>query len=124
MLLENVGERIEKLRKERNLSKSQFGKMIGVSGQYIGMIEKGASNISVELIAKICNITSVSADYILFGSVDSELDNMINTLHHLSNEQIRIALDIVKKVAQLVNTEGGNEALVKEVAAQQRVIYI
>ena len=123
MLWENVGERIEKLRNERNLSKSQFGKMIGLSGQYVGMIEKGAANISIKSIVKICSATRVSADYILFGITGSELDiTAITSLHGLSGEQIEIALDIIKKVAQFINTDGGNEALIREVAAQQRMI--
>jgi len=122
MLWENVGKRVGKLRKERNLSKAQFGKMIGISGQYVGMIEKGRNSISVKLIVKICDATGVSADYILFGSIDSNQDIAASaSLHGLSNEQIEIALDIIKKVAQFINTDGGNEALIREVATQQHI---
>jgi len=120
MLWENVGERVSKLRKERNLSKSQFGKMIGISGQYVGRIEKGTNSISVELIVKICNATSVSADYIIFGIIGSDQEiTAAASLHGLSNEQIQIALDIIKKVADFINTDGGNRALIQEVVAQQ-----
>jgi len=123
MLWEKVGERIGKLRKERNLSKSQFGKMIGISGQYVGKIEKGINSISVDLIAKICDATSVSADYIIFGIIDTTPDiDEIASLHSLSNEQIQIALDIIKKVAQFINTSGGNDVLIQEVFAQQRIM--
>jgi transcriptional regulator with XRE-family HTH domain len=122
MLWENVGKRIKKLREERNLSKSQFGKMVGVTGQYIGMIEKGTHSISVKLIVKICDATGVSADYILFGVTDSEQEvTTAASLYGLSNEQIQIALDIIKRVAQFINTENGNEALIREVAAQQHI---
>jgi len=120
MLWKNIGERIEKLRKERNLSKSQFGKIIGISGQYVGMIEKGTNNISVKSIVKLCGATGVSADYILFGIIEPTQDiTATASLHGLSNEQIQIALDIIKKVAQFINTNGGNEALIQEVLAQQ-----
>ena len=120
MLWENVGERIGKLRKERNLSKSEFGKIIGISGQYVGMVEKGANSISAKLIVKICNATGVSADYILFGVIDSEQDVAAAvSLYGLSSEQFQIALDIIKKVAQFINTDGGNETLIQEVYAQQ-----
>lgn len=123
VLWKNVGERVEKLRKERNLSKSQFGKMIGVSGQYVGMIEKGTNSISVKSIVKICDMTGVSADYILFGTITPNQDiTVAASLHNLSNEQIQIALDIIKKIARFINTNGGNEALIQEVLAQQLVM--
>jgi len=116
-----IGERIGKIRMERGLSKIQFGKMIGVSGQYVGLIEKGAHRPSAELIAKICFAAGVSADYILFGTVNSIDDpETAAALYGISYEQIQIALDIVKKVARFVNSGGGNEALIQEVLSQQR----
>ena len=116
MLWEDVGERIGKLRKERNLSKAQFGKMLGISGQYLGRLEKGTHSISVELIVKICNATGVSTDYIILGIIGSEQEiTTAASLHGLSNEQVQIALDIIKKVAEFINTDGGNNTLIQEV---------
>lgn len=113
-----VGKRVERIRKNLNLSKSKFGKMIGVSGQYIGKVEKGAG-LSAELIVNICRATGTTADYILFGTVYHVQDQaMVVTLCGLSTEQINIALDIIKKVAQFINTEDGNELLIREVASQ------
>lgn len=118
-----VGERIVKIRKDRRLSQAQFGQMIGISGQYIGMVEKGAHGLSVESIVKICDATGFSADYILFGTIAPvQYSDTITALYGLSHEQIQIVLDIVKKVAQLINTEDGNEALIQEVVSQQHTI--
>ena len=115
-----VGERVERLRRDRKLTKTQFGEMIGVSGQYVGMIERGAS-LSVDSVIKICHMTGVSADYILFGAVSPAQDTeTAAALHGLSHTQIRIALDIVKRVAELINVDDGNESLIQEVMRQQR----
>lgn len=117
-----IGERIERIRKELGLSKTQFGKMIGISGQYIGMVERGRYGLSVESIIKIYKATGCSADYILFGTIDSVQDpDTAASLYGLSSEQIQIALDIIKRVAQFINTENGNEALIQEVLSQQRM---
>lgn len=95
--------------------------MIGVSGQYIGKIEKGAG-LSVDLIVNICRTTGTTSDYLLFGTECPEHDQaMIVALYGLSTEQITIALDIIKKVAQFINTEDVNEILIKEVASQQKI---
>jgi len=114
---QKIGERIEKIRKGLDMSKAQFGEMIGVTGQHLGMAEKGKRRLSVEVIARICKTTGVSADYLLLGNVNPTNDPATTAaLSGLSQEQIQIALDIIKKVAEFVNTEGGNEALIQEVS--------
>lgn len=120
MIWAQVGERVERIRKERKLSRAQFGRMIGVSGQYVGMVEKGRHSLSGNLIVNICHITGISADYILFGTVNPTQDpDTTVALNGISPEQIQIALDIIKKVAAFIKTEDGNEALIREVAGQQ-----
>jgi len=122
MVWAQIGARIEGLRSGHHMSKAQFAKAIGVSGQYIGMVEKGKCHLSVNLVEKICRSTGASADFILFGNIEPGGDQLtIAALSGLSNEQIEIALDIIKKIAALINTEGGNEALIREVAYQSGV---
>ena len=120
MMWTQVGERVERMRKDRRLSRMQFGEMIGVSGRYIGMVERGTNRLSVDSVVKICHSMNVTADYLLFGVVHPAHDKATSAaLYGISHEQIQIALDIVKRVAQLVNTEDGNEALIQEIVKQQ-----
>lgn len=107
-----VGERVAKIRKSKNLSKAKFGELIGISGQYVGMIEKGAG-ISAETIVKICQAMCVSADYILFGNIDPA--SITNSFKGVTSEQMELALDILKRMAKMIHTEDGNEALIQEI---------
>ena len=120
MLWENVGKRVSELRKERDLSQVEFGKMLGISGQYVGKIERGVTNISAELIVKVCNATGISSDYLLFGIIEPE--HIAEALSGLSKEQIQIALEIIKKVAQFINTEDSNELFIREIFAKKGLI--
>ena len=116
---EEIGNRISTLRRERKLTQAQFGELLGISRQYVGRIEAG-QRLSVDLISVICKKIGVSADYIIFGSVDT-LDDMVSLIE-LSPEQISIGFDILKKLADFINTDGGNEALIRGVLAQQRIM--
>ena len=107
----DVGKRIERLRRSRGLTQEQFGNLIGVSGQYASRIERGG-RVSAELIEVICKKLGVSADYLIWGSSDP-LAN-IGALHELSKEQVELGFDILKRLADFINTENGNEALIKE----------
>ena len=116
-----IGERIAHLRKDSNMSMAQFGKMVGISGQHLGMVEKGITGLSIDTTMQICEKTGASADFVLFGINDpiSEVAKIVSTVG-LSKEQLQITLDIVKKVADFVSTENGNEALVREVLSCSR----
>jgi transcriptional regulator with XRE-family HTH domain len=49
-ILKAFGQRVQELRKERNLSQEQLADLAGVHRTYIGMIERAEKNIT------LCNI--------------------------------------------------------------------
>lgn len=51
--LELIAERILTLRKQRNLSQSELGELIGVKKSQISKIEKGTQNITIETLLKV-----------------------------------------------------------------------
>jgi len=116
MLWEKTGKRIKNLRDEKNLTQGQFGKIIGKSAQYVGRIERG-QKISADLIATICEKTSVTADYIMFG-IGEPVTNM-DFLNDFSPDQIELCLEIIKKVTELIRTPRGNALLLGELMRRQ-----
>lgn len=67
MLKEDIGLRIKRIRETMGFTKEKLANMLGVSGQYLGMVEHGKGCLSIGKIGKLCQITNLSADYILFG---------------------------------------------------------
>ena len=110
------GKRVEKIRTDMGMTKEKFGKMIGVSGQYLGTVEHGANGFAMETIAAICEKTGVSADYLLFGK-NEQLNEIANrtVFSDFSPEQIGVAFDILKKMAIFLRTDNANEILIKEI---------
>lgn len=53
------GQRVQELRKERNLSQEQLADLAGVHRTYIGMIERAEKNITLHNIEKIANALKV-----------------------------------------------------------------
>jgi transcriptional regulator with XRE-family HTH domain len=111
-----VGERVSRIRKDRNLTRSEFGKLISLPEWHVGKIERG-STISVSSIAKICKKTGVSADYIIFGNRDPMA--AVAELNGLTHEQAQITLDIAMNVIKFLSTETGNNVLLQEVLRRQ-----
>ncbi len=71
-----LGKRISKIRKDLNMNKEQFAKLIGISGQYLGTVENGVNGLSLEKIITLCKKTNVSADYLLFGKKNITDENL------------------------------------------------
>lgn len=112
-----IGERVGQLRRQRKLTRAEFGEMIGLSEQYVGRIERGSRIITVAAISKICNVTGVTADYLIFGTEDPI--SKIALLYGLSRDQVQITLDIAMKVFEFLSTENGNNVLIQEALRRQ-----
>jgi len=57
--LQNIGKNIKNLRKGKSLSQEKLGELIGLSRNYIGMIERAESNIPVLTLYKIAKALEV-----------------------------------------------------------------
>ena len=99
MLKDDIGIRIKNIRENMGVSKEKLAGMLGVSGQYLGMVEHGKGCLSIEKIGKLCQITNLSADYILFGKDYSLPDNAQKALDEYSEEQIVAGCKLLENFA-------------------------
>ena len=95
---EEIGKRIEQIRIEMKMTKEKFAKEIGISGQYLGIVEKGRSSLAYDKLKKLCEISGYSSDYILFGIDKKIAKKTKNILKEFSDEQIKEACDILAKI--------------------------
>ncbi len=51
--LKSFGNRVKELRIERKLTQSQLAEMIGLSTNFIGMIERGERNTAIDKVFKL-----------------------------------------------------------------------
>ena len=99
---EEIGKRIESIRKEMKMTKEKFAKEIGISGQYLGIVEKGRSSLAYDKLKKLCDISGYSADYILFG-IDKNLPKKTKVfLKDFTDEQISEACNILAKIGLFI----------------------
>lgn len=54
------GQRVQELRKKRNLSQEQLADMSGVHRTYIGMVERAEKNITLRNIKKLAKALDVN----------------------------------------------------------------
>ncbi len=98
-LMKQIGDRIRKIRNEMKMTKEALAKSIGVTGQFLGVVESGKSSISYDKLKKLCDISGYSADYILFGKNRELISEAKVNLEQFTNEQIQEACQVISKIA-------------------------
>lgn len=100
------GKRIKNIREnELKLNKSDLAKQIGISSQFLGLVEDGKGNLSYRSIKLLRDLSGHSSDYILFGLDDDILKNTKIFLQRYDEKELMGALDMLKEIAYILHTK-------------------
>ena len=96
-----IGHRIKTFRKERGISRSEFGLKLGVSTSHISQIEQGSRKMSIDLLFRLMNVLNLDANTLLGVSNFSEsvsVDEVLETLDETYKVYFRtIFLQMIQK---------------------------
>ena len=67
-----LGQRVKRVRLLRELTQEQLAEKADVVNSYVGVIERGEKNPSINTLVKIANALNCSVDYLLGGSLTQE----------------------------------------------------
>ena len=81
MKKENLGKRINTVRKDKNMTADQLSEQCNINATYLRQIEGGTKTPSLPVFISLCNALEVSSDYLL---QDVLLNNGNNQLEELS----------------------------------------
>ena len=83
------GKRIKNIREnELRLNKSDLAKQIGISSQFLGLVEDGKGNLSYRSIKLLWELSGHSSEFILFG-LDDDIVNKYNIFVNFVNQLYR-----------------------------------
>ena len=93
------GKRIKFIREnELHMNKTQLAKEIGISSQFLGLVEEGRGNLMYRSIRKLRDLSGHSADYILYGLDDNVINNTKQLLSKYTDEEIEKAINIIHDI--------------------------
>ncbi|MFZ5944867.1 MAG: helix-turn-helix domain-containing protein [Bacillota bacterium] len=92
-----VGQNIRTLRLKSNITQVELAKLVGVSGSYIGYLERGKKNPSLDLLTKIAEGLNVSPDMLLI-SPDDKKNLEINKLKTILSDKGSAAIQFINEV--------------------------
>lgn len=101
-LVEKVGERIRRLRKEKGLSQEQLAERSGLHTNYVGQVERGEKNLTLETLEKIVSGLDVSLEELFrfLGPMERRdaMGEIVELLSERSREDQAMVLEVLKTV--------------------------
>lgn len=97
-----MGKRLKTERSNLNLTQEQLAEDVELSPAYIGQIERGERNISLDKLVLIVNRLGITVDYVLqdsFSLRKDEYDVIVQQLleHKSANEKL-LAINLLKLI--------------------------
>lgn len=100
-----IGNRIRQARKIKGWSQELFAKKCGISLSFIGHIERGTRNMSLDTFATICSVLGAGADELLFG-IPHPKEYVEDDMHlqaKADDDSYIMYAKIMKSVADIIN---------------------
>ena len=94
------GQRIKEIREnELRLNKTDLAKKIGISSQFLGLVEEGRGNLVYRSIKLLRDLSGHSADYILYGLDDNVIAETKECLEEYTEDELIEAIKILKHLS-------------------------
>lgn len=113
-----IGHRIRAEREKLGLSRERFAEIVGLSAYYIGQIERGDRNMSLDTLIKISSSLNVSVDFILRGyehymenllameaieenykdEFDEDIKEILSLLSGIPKDKIKLVKEMIKLI--------------------------
>lgn len=106
-----MNERIKLLRKELGLSQDAFAEKLGLTKNYISLVENGNRNLSEQSIKVLCSTLNVKSEWLRTGngemfiekSKDEQISEMLGKIQKSGEDNFKHRL--VSALAQLDESE-------------------
>lgn len=97
-----IGQRIKRIRKEKNLTQENLAEMLDISTEHLSRIETGSYRPSLTLIEKLSEILATDEQTLMFGNTSetnssSQLSDKIDCLSEDEKKAVSIIIDLISK---------------------------
>lgn len=100
-----MGNRIKIRRKELRIKQAELAEKLNISNNHMSSIENGRQKPSLDIFIQICNLLSITPDYLLLGSMHAYNipQDIIDKLRLCSPSDIELAGDFIELLVKRNN---------------------
>lgn len=102
---DDIGKRVREYREKFGYTREQFAEKLDISVKFASDIELGKKGMSIDTLIKICELLSVSADYLIWGKGEKAENNIAELTARLDEDEIKHAEDLMRTFVKAVSEE-------------------
>lgn len=102
-MCKGMGKRVREHREKLNYTREEFAEKLDISARFVTDIELGKKGMSIDTLIKICELLSVSADYIIWGKGEKSENNIAELTACLDEDEIKHAEDLMRTFVKAVS---------------------
>ena len=95
-----IGQRIKKFRKIKNMSQEQLAEKIDISTTHMSHIETGTTKLSLQVLTDIAQTLEITTDDLLFEEKKISNNELNKILSNCNTKQITILTPIIKELVK------------------------
>jgi len=100
MLKEIIGKNIRYYREEQELTQKMVAHRAGFTAAYLGYLERGEKNPSVEIIERVADSLGIEPYYLLMDNLEenlpSELMHLLHVVNNLEENHTEFILTVIR----------------------------
>ena len=93
---DDIGKRVREYREKLGYTREQFAELIGISVRFTADIELGQKGMSLDTLIKICEILSVSSDYLIWGRGERDGNPIAEMTAFLDDTEMKHAEELMR----------------------------
>ena len=102
-----IGLRIRKIRRDRNLSQEQLAEKVNISTTHMSHIETGNTKLSLLVLTDLAQALDVPTDSLLFGQKipdrENDVENIQTLLNTCTSKQVHAIFRIISSIKQTLD---------------------
>ena len=100
MNYKEIGKRIREEREAFGLTREKFAELLDLSTNFVGQIERGEKKMSLETLVSISDCLHVPLDYIIKGTLESQIktSRLQRLISKCSQEEIWLITDMINSM--------------------------
>lgn len=102
---DDIGIRVREYREKLGYTREQFAEKLDISVTFAADIELGKKGMSLDTLIKICELLSVSADYIIWGRGERDGNSIAELTDCLDDNEMKHAEDLMRTFVKAISEE-------------------
>ena len=96
-----IGARIRQIREERGYTRERLAEYADVSSDFLWEVETGRKGVKAEKLGRLAVALNISADYLLFGTENVDVNSMLAALPNEMQQQVAKMITVFVDTVQI-----------------------